>query len=132
MLSRNWNYKDVLFIKKRFFYNWNTFSKLMLAYLTYVIFLELSQTEFDVIIVHWVKSVQIRIFLQSKFIEMTLRHGCSPVNLLHIFRTPFPKNTSWWLPLVFTTLYIYNWITKKGQKLRFRNSRPKVFWKKVF
>ena len=24
----------------------------------------------------------------------SLRHGCSPVNLLHIFRTPFPKNTS--------------------------------------
>ena len=23
-----------------------------------------------------------------------IRHGCSPVNLLHIFRTPFPKNTS--------------------------------------
>ena len=22
-----------------------------------------------------------------------LRHGCSPVNLLHLFRTPFPKNT---------------------------------------
>ena len=21
-------------------------------------------------------------------------HGCSPVNLLHIFGTPFPKNTS--------------------------------------
>ena len=31
-----------------------------------------------------------------KFIEITLvfSHGCSPVNLLHIFRTPFPKNTS--------------------------------------
>ena len=27
-------------------------------------------------------------------IEITLRHGCSPVNLLHIFRTPFPKNAS--------------------------------------
>ena len=27
------------------------------------------------------------------FIEIALRHGCSPVNLLHIFRTPFPKNT---------------------------------------
>ena len=27
-------------------------------------------------------------------IEITLRYGCSPVNLLHIFRTPFPKNTS--------------------------------------
>ena len=25
------------------------------------------------------------------FIEITLRHVCSPVNLLHIFRTPFPK-----------------------------------------
>ena len=23
-----------------------------------------------------------------------LLHGCSPVNLLHIFRTPFPRNTS--------------------------------------
>ena len=28
------------------------------------------------------------------FIEIALRHGCSPINLLHIFRTPFPKNTS--------------------------------------
>ena len=30
---------------------------------------------------------------QSNFIEITLRHGCCPVNLLHIFRTPFIKNT---------------------------------------
>ena len=30
----------------------------------------------------------------SNFIEISLRHGCSPVNLLHIFRTPFPKNIS--------------------------------------
>ena len=29
----------------------------------------------------------------SNFIEITLRHGYSPVNLLHIFRTPFTKNT---------------------------------------
>ena len=28
------------------------------------------------------------------FIEIALRHGCSPANLLHIFRTTFPKNTS--------------------------------------
>ena len=33
------------------------------------------------------------------FIEIALRRGCSPVNLLHIFRTPFPKNTSKWLLL---------------------------------
>ena len=32
--------------------------------------------------------------LQSNFIEITLRHGCSPVNLLHIFRTLFTKSTS--------------------------------------
>ena len=31
---------------------------------------------------------------QSNFIEITFQHGCSPANLLHIFRTPFPKNTS--------------------------------------
>ena len=33
------------------------------------------------------------------FIEITLQHECSPVNVLHIFRTPFPKNTSGWLLL---------------------------------
>ena len=31
--------------------------------------------------------------------EIALRHGCSPLNLLHIFKTPFPKNTSGWLLL---------------------------------
>ena len=36
----------------------------------------------------------ISIKLLCNFIEITLRHGCSPVNLLHIFRTPFSKNTS--------------------------------------
>ena len=35
----------------------------------------------------------ISIKLQSNFIEMTLCHRCSPVTLLHILRTPFPKNT---------------------------------------
>ena len=34
------------------------------------------------------------------FIEITLRYGCSPVNLLHIFRAPFSKNTSGWLLLI--------------------------------
>ena len=35
-----------------------------------------------------------KVGLLCKFIEIILRHGCSPVNLLHIFRTPLPKNTS--------------------------------------
>ena len=39
--------------------------------------------------------------MQSNFIKITLQHGCSPVNLLHIFRTPFPKNTSGGLSLSF-------------------------------
>ena len=33
------------------------------------------------------------------FVEIALRHGCPPVNLLHILRTPFFKNTSGWLLL---------------------------------
>ena len=32
--------------------------------------------------------------LQSNFIEIKLRHGCSPVNLLYILRTRFTKNIS--------------------------------------
>ena len=72
----------------------------------------------------------ISIKLQANFIEITLRYGCStvnllhieiahrygcsPVNLLHIFRTPFSKNTSGWLLLntlscffVFAFLFVY-------------------------
>ena len=45
----------------------------------------------------------ISIKLQSNFIEITLQYGCSPVNLLHIFRTPFLKNTSGGLLLYFET-----------------------------
>ena len=32
--------------------------------------------------------------LLCNFIEVALRHECSLVNLLYIFKTPFPKNTS--------------------------------------
>ena len=39
-------------------------------------------------------------------IEITLPHGCSPVNLLHIFRKPFTKNTSERLLLI-KQKYIY-------------------------
>ena len=37
--------------------------------------------------------------LLCNFIEITLRHECSPVNLLRILRTSFFKNTSEWLLL---------------------------------
>ena len=41
----------------------------------------------------------ISIKLLCNFIEIALQHGCSSVNLLHIFRTPFYKNIFGWLPL---------------------------------
>ena len=41
--------------------------------------------------------------LLCNFIEMRPRHGYSSVNLLHIFKTPFPKNTSTGLLLGFFT-----------------------------
>ena len=37
--------------------------------------------------------------VKSNFIEITLRHRCSPVNLLHIFRRAFTENASGWLLL---------------------------------
>ena len=44
--------------------------------------------------------------MQSNFIETTLQHGYSSVNLLHIFKTPFPRNTSGELLLGIVTKHI--------------------------
>ena len=41
----------------------------------------------------------ISINLLCNFLEITLRHRCSPVNFLHIFRKPSPKNIPGRLPL---------------------------------
>ena len=43
---------------------------------------------------------------QSNFIEITLRHRCSPVNLMDIFRALFHKNTYGWLLLYFSGIVI--------------------------
>ena len=51
----------------------------------------------------------ISVKLLCNFIKITLRHGCSPVNLLHIFRTPFLRNTSEWV-----LLYIINILKTKS------------------
>ena len=42
-------------------------------------------------------------------IEITLWHGCSPVNLLHIFRAPFSRNTSEWLLLKVAKKKFFFW-----------------------
>ena len=46
--------------------------------------------------------------LICNFIEITLLHWFCPVNLLRIFRTPFPKNNSGGLLLKIHTLSIEN------------------------
>ena len=47
----------------------------------------------------WRSAISIK--LLCNFIEITLRHGCSPVIMLHIFRTPFLENTFGWLLLFY-------------------------------
>ena len=71
----------------------------------------------------------ISIKLQSSFIEITLCHGCSPVNLRHIFRTPFPKNTSGWLLL---NLICYMRCFSKIQHLSVTKKKTKYNYKFVF
>ena len=60
----------------------------------------------------------ISIKLQSNFIEIPLRHGSSPVNLLHIFRTPYLKSTSEWLLLSIVTRLgnKYFWLLLNSRK----------------
>ena len=45
------------------------------------------------------ESAALKVFRKcaANFQEKTLRHGCSAVNLINMFRTSFPKNTSGWL-----------------------------------
>ena len=49
----------------------------------------------------------ISIKLLCNFIEIAHWHGCFPVNLLHIFKTPFPRNTSGLLLLLL--LWLLAW-----------------------
>ena len=51
----------------------------------------------------------------ANFIEIALQHVCSPVNLLHIFRTPFTKNTSGGGLLL--------WIERLWEKIGFRSQQ---------
>ena len=49
--------------------------------------------------VFWKYAVKIYRVTPMPKCDFTLRHGCYPVNLLHIFRTPLCRNTSEWLLL---------------------------------
>ena len=76
----------------------------------------------------------ISINLLCNFIEITLWHGCSPVNLLHIFRTFFYKNTYGRLLLHFTLyafrrLALLQWASRFSQ---FHVPACKVFIKFIW
>ena len=59
----------------------------------------------------------ISIKLQINFIEITLWHGCSIMNLLQIFRTSFPKNTSHIIkPFYANFLFLYSLKTSNNQR----------------
>ena len=78
----------------------------------------------------------ISIKLRTNFIEIALLHGCSAVNLLHIFRKPFPRHISGLLLLNFH-IHIFRFATQHWYCIsdRFswhsKSSRPNVFCKKA-
>ena len=78
----------------------------------------------------------ISIQLQSNFIKIALWHGCSLVNLLHIFRTSSPRNASGWLLLNIRIIYLH--VTEACLKFTFamfnfcHSENPSSFMKNVF
>ena len=66
----------------------------------------------------------ISIQLLCNFIEIKLRHVCSPINLLHIFRTPFLMNTSGRPLLSEAVSYSHNVCSEKFYK--FPEEKPKA------
>ena len=68
--------------------------------------------------------------LQNNFIEITLRHGCPPVNLLHIFTTSSRQNTSGELVLLcLQVFYKIAILTNQEQK---RPGIESIFSIKIF
>ena len=70
----------------------------------------------------------ISIKLQTNFIEIALRYGYSLVSLLHIFRTPFPQNTSEGLPLSMQTIFFM----VASLSLYSENCLPSFFFSVIF
>ena len=69
--------------------------------------------------------------MQSNIIEITLRHVCSPVNLLHIFKTTFARNTSGWLLLDIDLTVSSRDILKIIQVSQVDGVRSSVHWHSI-
>ena len=54
--------------------------------------------------------------LLCNFIEIALQHGCSPVSMLHIFRTSFSENTSGGLILLILKKTTFEKYLYSGEK----------------
>ena len=63
--------------------------------------------------------------LLRNFFQTILRHGCSPVNLLHIFRTPSLNNTSGWLFLTLAMLDLVSKLFKMAIEKHIKNNYVK-------
>ena len=76
----------------------------------------------------------ISVKLLCNFIEITHRHGCSLVNLLHIFNTPFPGNTSGGLLLerVLNTALFKPFIRDCHEKFLHEKKKKKKNWSNFF
>ena len=61
----------------------------------------------------------------------TLCHGCSPVNLLHIFRTPCPKNTSGGL-LLYPATSLKKRLQHKCFLMNFARCLTHLFYRKLW
>ena len=68
----------------------------------------------------------ISIKLLCNIIEITLRHGCSPLTLLNIFRTPFLKNISGRLLLLFINTELENHLSVERKPLKMYQSYQKL------
>ena len=98
-----------LFIKSWYpqlilFYTWAN-----LFYKNYIIAPKVEPIESSCVL--FAKKICVNFDMHSNSIEITLRHECSSVNLLHILRTLFPNNTSGRLLL----FLLYSTFWKKGR-----------------
>ena len=89
-------------MRKRFSFWKTSFCEILFLVKLYVLFVKNKHIQIKTI--QFSKStlkIKLQENIQAKiyFIEIALRQGCSPVNLVYIFRTVFPKNTFGGMPL---------------------------------
>ena len=80
--------------------------------------------------VPWIRFFKVLVSSPCNFIEITLRHGCSPVNLLYIFRTPFTKNTS--ERLLLNTLSFIGLLHSNNLQINIAQKKLRIFLVNVY